>query len=150
VLNTGVMKKLLGKIDTVYNRAENLLIVTELKPYGLVRGMLKKWKSVGVVSCNSCARVCETGGKVKLDEIANRLSQDGFKVVDTALLPMACNIESAKKPNYQADYLVVLACDSGVGTIQLLFPNKIIIPALDTIGLGARDAHGTIFLIKKF
>jgi hypothetical protein len=126
------------------------MIVTRIKPYGIIRGMLRKWKTVGVVSCNSCARVCETGGKEKMDELANRLKQDGFDVVDTELLPMACNIESAKKPNYKADYLVVLACDSGVCTLQSLFPNKIVVQALDTIGLGARDVQGNIFLMKKF
>lgn len=126
------------------------MIVTSIKPYGIIRGMLRKWKSVGVVSCNSCARVCETGGKEKMDELANRLKQDGFNVVDTELLPMACNIESAKKPNYKADYLVVLACDSGVCTLQSLFPNKVVVQALDTIGLGARDVQGNIFLMKKF
>ena len=129
---------------------EGLMIVTSIKPYGIIRGMLRKWKTVGVVSCNSCARVCETGGKEKMDELANRLKQDGFDVVDTELLPMACNIESAKKPNYKADYLVVLACDSGVCTLQSLFPNKIVVQALDTIGLGARDIQGNIFLMKKF
>ena len=125
------------------------MIVTTIMPYGMIRAMLKKWKKVGVVSCNSCARVCETGGKEKLDELTNRLKQDGFEVVDAELLPMACNIEAAKKPNYQADYLVVLACDSGVCTLQSLFPNIVIVPALETIGLGARDAQGNIFLMKK-
>ena len=126
------------------------MIITSSKPYGIVRGMLKKWKTVGVVSCNSCARVCETGGKEKMDEFANRLKQDGFQVADTELLPMACNIEAAKKPDYKADYLVVLACDSGVVTLQTLFPNKIVIQALDTIGLGARDVQGNLFLMRKF
>ena len=115
------------------------MIVTSLKPYGMIRGMLRKWKTVGVVSCNSCARACETGGKEKMEELANRLKQDGFQVLDTELLPMACNIDAAKKPDYKADYLVVLACDSGVCTLQSLFPNKVVVPALDTVGIGARD-----------
>lgn len=126
------------------------MIVTGSKSYGIVRGMLKKWKTVGVVSCNSCARACETGGKEKMEELANRLTQDGFNVVDKELLPMACNIEAVKKPNYQADYLVVLACDSGLCTLQTLFPNKVAVPALDTVGIGARDLQGNIFLMRKF
>jgi hypothetical protein len=125
------------------------MIVTSTKPYGVIRGMLKKWKKVGIVSCNSCARACETGGKEKMEELAARLRQDGFDVVDTELLPMACNVDAAKKPNYQADYLIALACDSGVCTLQSLFPNKIVVPALDTIGLGARDVQGNIFLMRK-
>ncbi|HIJ07817.1 TPA: hypothetical protein HA274_00455 [Candidatus Bathyarchaeota archaeon] len=125
------------------------MIVTSSKPYGVIKGMLKKWKKIGIVSCNSCARACETGGKEKLDQLAERLRQDGFDVVDSELLPMACNIDAAKKPNYQADYLVVLACDSGVFTLQSLFPNKVVVPALDTMGLGARDVQGNIFIMRK-
>ena len=125
------------------------MIITSSKPYGVVKGMLKKWKKIGIVSCNSCARACETGGKEKMDQLAERLRQDGFDVVDSELLPMACNIDAAKKPNYQADYLVVLACDSGVFTLQSLFPNKVVVPALDTMGLGARDVQGNIFIMRK-
>jgi len=126
------------------------MIVTSSKPYGVVRGMLKKWKKIGIVSCNSCARVCETGGREKMEELAERLKKDGFDVVDMELVPMACAIDAVKKPNYQADMLVVLACDSGVCTLQSLFPTKMIIPANDTIGLGARDVQGNIFVMKKF
>ena len=125
------------------------MIVTSSKPYGVIRGMLKKWKKVGIVSCNSCARACETGGKEKMEDLAARLKQDGFDVVDAELLPMACNVDSAKKPDYKADYLIALACDSGVCTLQSLFPNKIVVPALDTIGLGARDVQGNIFIMRK-
>jgi hypothetical protein len=111
--------------------------------------MLKKWKKIGIVSCNSCARACETGGKERMDELSARLKQDGFNVVDTELLPMACNIDAAKRPNYQADYLVVLGCDSAVCTLQSLFPNKVVVTAIYTIGIGARDAQGNIFIMKK-
>ncbi len=126
------------------------MIVTSCKPYGVVRGMLKKWKKVGIVSCNSCARVCETGGKEKMEELANRLKADGFDVVDMEVVPMVCNVDAVKKPEYKADYLVALACDSGVLTLQSLFPNKMVVQALDTIGLGARDLQGNIFIMKKF
>ncbi len=50
-----------------------LMIVTSCKPYGIVKGMLKKWKKTGVIACNSCARACETGGKEKMEELAERL-----------------------------------------------------------------------------
>lgn len=126
------------------------MIVTTCKPYGVIRGMLKKWKTVGIVSCNSCARACETGGKEKMEELAARLKQDGFNVLDMEVIPMACNVDAVKKPDYKADYLVALACDSGVCTIQSLFPSKIVVQALDTIGLGARDVQGNIYIMRKF
>ncbi len=126
------------------------MIITTSKPYGVIRGMLKKWKKVGIVSCNSCARVCETGGKEKMEELATRLKADGFDVVDVELVPMACAVDAVKRPDYKADYLIALACDSGVCTLQSLFPNKVIIQALETIGLGARDAQGNLFIMRKF
>jgi len=126
------------------------MIVTNSKPYGIIKGMLKKWKKTGIVSCNSCARACETGGKEKMDELAERLKNDGYDVVNTDLIPMACNIDLVKKPKYEADVLVVLACDSGVYTLETLFPSKKIVPALNTIGIGARDGQGNIFLMVKF
>jgi len=126
------------------------MIVTNSKPYGIIKGMLKKWKKTGIVSCNSCAKACETGGKEKMDELAERLKNDGYDVVNTDLIPMACNIDLVKKPKYEADVLVVLACDSGVYTLETLFPSKKIVPALNTIGIGARDGQGNIFLMVKF
>ena len=125
------------------------MIVTSMKSYGVIRSSLRKWKKIGLISCNSCARLCETGGQMRLDELSERLKRDGFNVVGCDLVPMVCNIDAVKRRSYDGDYLVILACDSGVFTVQSLFPNKIVVPALDTKGLGARDSQGNIFLMKK-
>jgi len=126
------------------------MIVTSMKPYGMIRGSLRKWKKTGIIACNSCARVCETGGKKRLDELTERLKKDGFKVVGSDLVPLVCNIDAVKRRSYDGDYLLILACDSGVFTVQSLFPNKVVVPALNTEGLGAKDSQGNIFLMKKF
>jgi ferredoxin len=129
---------------------DNRMIVTSIKPYGIIKGMLKKWKKLGIISCNSCARACETGGRKKMEELGERLKNDGYEVVDMNLVPMACNVDLVKKPEYEGDVLVILACDSGVFTYQTLFPSKTIVPALNSHGLGARDSQGNIFLMTKF
>jgi len=121
-----------------------------MKPYGIIKGMLKKWKKNGIISCNSCARACESGGRKKMEELAERLKKDGYEVVDMNLVPMACNLDLVKKPEYKSDVLVILACDAGVFTYQTLFPSKQIVPALNTHGLGARDSQGNIFLMMNF
>ena len=125
------------------------MIITNMKPYGVIRGLLKKRKKIGIVACNSCSRACETGGRKKLDEIAERLKADGYNVVQTNLIPMACNVDLVKKPEFNADELLILACDAAVFTFQMLFPSKKIIPALYTIGFGARDSQGNIFVMKE-
>ena len=53
------------------------MIVMSCKPYGIIKGNLKKWKKIGIISCNTCARACETGGKEKMEELAERLKADG-------------------------------------------------------------------------
>jgi hypothetical protein len=126
------------------------MIVTSSKPYGIIRGQLTKRYKTGIVSCNSCVRVCETGGKQRMEELYTRLQKDGFKVVDMDLIPMACSIALVKKPSFDGSVLIVLACDAGVYTLEKLFPKKKVIAALDTTGLGARDEHGNIFLMRKF
>ena len=126
------------------------MIITSCKPYGIIRGMLNKWKKTGVIACNSCARACETGGKEKMEEMAERLKADGFIVVDSEVIPMACNLDLAKKPQLEADVLIILACDSGVETFKELFPSKKIVDACITTGVGARDGSGDIYLMKKF
>ena len=126
------------------------MIVTCSRPYGIIKGMLRKWKKIGIVSCNSCARACETGGRQKMEELAERLKKDGFEVTNTDLIPMACNLDLAKKPKYESDVLIILACDSGVYTFESLFPSKKIIPGLNTVGIGAREGGGNLYLMVDF
>ena len=125
------------------------MIVTCSYPYGVIISNLKKWKKIGVIACNTCARVCETGGKKAMTKLAERLRANGFNVVDEDVLPMACNIDLAKKGDYKADIIVIMACDSGLATFQSIYPNKRIVSANKTIGLGSRERNGKIFITKK-
>ena len=85
-----------------------------------------------------------------VEQMEERLKKDGFNVVSANVVPLVCNIDAVKRRTYEADYLVVLACDSGVFTVQSIFPDKVVVPALNTIGLGAKDSNGNIFVMKKF
>ncbi len=127
-----------------------MMIITSLKPYGVIEGWLHEGDRIGIVSCYSCARACETGGRICMDSMANRLTKDGYTVVDKDLLPMCCNLDTVSKAEYHGDILIVLACDAGVYTLQKLYPNKRILAALNTIGLGARSTSGIIYMIKQF
>ena len=59
-------------------------------------------------------------------------------------------MKEGRKPKYDGNVLIVLACDAGVYTLNKLLPEKKTIAALDTMGLGARDGKGTIYLMKRF
>jgi len=126
------------------------MIVTKQKPYGLVKPKLKKSDKIGIVSCNACARMCETGGEKAMKELAAKLKKDGFTIVDTDLIGVACDFDQLKKEELNGDVTIVLACDAGAYNLYKLFPKRKIIPALDTIGLAAWDEKGNITLVKKF
>ena len=126
------------------------MIITCSYPYGVIIGDLRKWKKIDVVACNSCARACETGGKEAMTKLVERLRADGFEVVGEHVVPMACNVDLAKKHDYQADVLIMLGCDSALNTFKELFPNKTIISGLLTVGIGARDSKGGLFVMKSF
>ena len=84
-----------------------------------------------------------------MEELAERLKADGFNVVSTELVPLVCNIDAVKRSETEAEYLIVLACDAGVFTVSSVYPNKIVVPANDTKGIGARDGEGNLYIMKK-
>ena len=104
------------------------MIITDFKPFGLIKNKLSKKDKIGIVSCNSCVKKCETGGEEVMKQFELRL----------------------KKEELKGDTTIVLACDAGVYNLKKLFPKKKIISALDTIGLGAWDEKGNLTLVKKF
>jgi hypothetical protein len=126
------------------------MIVTKLKPYNKIKSQLKKTDEVGIISCNACARMCDTGGEKRMKEIAKKLKRDGFNVVDMDLIGAPCNFDLLNKSQLHGNVQVVLACDAGVYNLKKIFPKHKIIAALDTIGVGAFDNKGHITLVKRF
>lgn len=126
------------------------MIITEQKPYGMIRTQLTKEDKISIVSCNTCVRICETGGEKAMNELADKLSKDGFTVLNKDLIGAACDFDQIKDKKVGGNAIIVLACDAGIYNLKKLFPEKKIIPALDTIGLGVWDEKGDITLIKSF
>lgn len=126
------------------------MIITEFKPFAMIRSDLDKKDKIGIVSCNACARMCETGGKEKMEEIKQRLEKEGYNVVDMDLIGIACDSKQLKTAEFEGDTLVVLACDAGVHNLKKMFPEKNIVAALTTVGLGAWSSEGNLELVKRF
>jgi len=126
------------------------MIITEMKPFGMIKSKLNISDKIGIVSCNSCPRICETGGEEAMKKIKNRLKKEGFNIVDNDLIGRACDFDLLKKDELNGDTTIVLSCDAGVYNLKKLFPKRKIINALDTIGLGVFDHKGNLTLIKEF
>jgi len=125
------------------------MIITKSKSYREIKSKLKKSDKIGIISCNACARMCDTGGEKKMKELAQKLKKEGFEIVDSDLIGIACDFDQLKKDELKGQINIVLACDSGVYNIKKLFPKKKIIPALETIGIGAYNHKGNISLVRR-
>ena len=125
------------------------MILTKLKPYREIRKQLSKKDKIGIVSCNSCARMCGTGGEKELKILSKKLKKDGYNVVDEDLIGAPCMMNQLKKNELLGDTTVILACVSGVYNLKKIFPRKKIIPALTTLGLASLDKKNKPHLVKK-
>jgi ferredoxin len=126
------------------------MIITKPKSYKEVIKSLKKSDKIGIISCNACARMCNTGGEEVMEKLALKLKKDGYNIVDKDLIGIACDFDQLKKNNLHGNVNIILACDSGVYNIKKIFPKNKIIPGLITIGLGAYDHKGNMNIVRKF
>ena len=126
------------------------MIVTESRDYEEIKAELDKNQSIGIVSCNSCVRFCQTGGLEVMKKLAQKLTEDGFRVVDTDLIGAPCLFQEIAATRLRGDLTIVLACESGFRNLQEAFPKKKLIAGLKTVGLGAVDKEGRTVIVKKF
>ncbi|MCK4327921.1 MAG: hypothetical protein KAW41_05660 [Candidatus Diapherotrites archaeon] len=127
------------------------MIVTDTKPFGMIKAGLKKGDEVSVVSCNQCARLCGTGGKEGLDEMKEKLGEGGYGACDEFLFAPVCDESLCRKIlKPKGSVILVLACEAGVSSIKRVFKTKKVISALNTTGLGAFDEDGCIFMVREF
>lgn len=124
-----------------------IMIVTQSRPYEDIKAELDKEKTIGIVSCNTCVRFCQTGGRDVMEELSQKLKEDGFKVVDTDLIGAPCMFQELMANQLRAEITIVLACKSGFHNLHQAFPNKKLVEGLKTIGLGAIDKNGKVGVV---
>jgi hypothetical protein len=126
------------------------MIVTEMKPLSTIKKELKSGDRICLVSCNTCARKCETGGMKAMGDLAEKLKDEGYSVVGQTLVGMPCGLNQIDELMIGGNVAVVLGCDASIHALKTLYPEIKIIPALNTVGLGSWDEEGHVQLIRKF
>ena len=124
------------------------MIVTQSRSYEEIKAELDKEKTIGIVSCNTCVRLCQTGGLEIMKELSQKLTEDGFQVVDTDLIGSPCIFQEIAATHLRGDITIVLACVSGFQNLQAAFPDKKLVAGLKTIGLGSVDENGKVEVIE--
>lgn len=126
------------------------MIVAEQKPLAEIKDMLDGYEKVLVVGCGTCVTVCFAGGEKEVGILASALRMatklDGNGVnFDEVTVQRQCEWEyidplAESLENYDA--ILSLGCGIGVQTLAERFPDKRVLPALNTTFLGQPTEQG--------
>jgi ferredoxin len=126
------------------------MIVGEQKPLAEIKKMLDGHKKVLVVGCGTCVTVCFAGGTKEVGILASSLRMsaklDGnAKEVEEVTVQRQCEweyIDPLVEQLDDYDAILSLGCGVGVQTLAERFPDKRILPGLNTTFMGLPTEQG--------
>jgi ferredoxin len=126
------------------------MITGDQKPLEEIKGFLGDSQKVLVVGCGTCVTVCFAGGEKEAQVLASslrmstRLDGDPKEVTDVTV-QRQCEweyLDLIEKQVRESDIIVSLACGIGVQAMAKHFPEKWIVPGLNTTFLGLPEEQG--------
>lgn len=121
------------------------MIVAERKPLDELKELLADYNKVLVVGCGTCVAICLTGGEKEAGILATELDMafkmdDQSRTFDTDVCQRQCDMEfmehlDAKVDDYDA--LLSMACGVGIQFLNDRFPEKVVLPGVNTTFIGA-------------
>lgn len=125
------------------------MIMMKRKQLDEILSMLSEFDNVLVLGCNGCAGIYQVGGEKQAEVektllgMATELKQNrNIKIGATTVLRQ-CDRQivetSLKQIVKDYDSILSLACGVGVQTLADVFEDKVILPANDTVFMGAQD-----------
>ena len=127
--------------------------VTTKKPFEEVLGVLKGISKVAIVSCGSCAALCQTGGTEGAKEMAEKLENEGITVTTTIVAEEVCDVRVMSKdirksePDIKdSDAILSLSCGNGSQSIlqalEKKYPNLPVFSSNNTEFIGMTERIG--------
>jgi ferredoxin len=126
------------------------MIVGKQKPLEQIWEMIKGYKKVLVFGCNTCVAVCHEGGNKEAEILESLLrikaKQEGLDMeIEKGGIERQCEhefFESAAEQIDWADAVLSLACGAGVQFTAEKWPEKVVLPGLNTTFIGVLDEPG--------
>jgi hypothetical protein len=120
-------------------------LTLRLYDYGTLRAKLTPGCRVAILSCGSCARLSDgLGGEQGLEDLAEKLTADGFQVICRKVLPIACAKdalailgEAGNRLLDEADAVIPLACAAGIRRTQERVQEARLCVVTRTVGKGS-------------
>ena len=102
-------------------------------------------RKVLVWTCNTCARLCNIGGREAGERLAARLAEDGVEVAGCVCSSAACFMSKADRMASEAkgdyDLVVAVNCDMGARNAEEATGREVLNPVV-TFGTGYIDRDG--------
>ena len=108
-----------------------MTIITTKKPFDEILGVIKDTKRIMIVSCASCAAMCQTGGTEGAKEMAEKLEEKGFEI-STVIVPeevcdnrvMGKDFRKVEEELNNTDAILSLSCGLGIASIVKVLEKK--------------------------
>ncbi len=126
------------------------MIVGEKKPFGEIWDLVKGFRKVYVLGCNTCVAICHAGGEKEAESLASMLrikaSQEGVPMeVSSGGIERQCEPEyfsPIMKTLRTNDLVISTACGVGVNFLAGLIGNVQVYPGINTTFFGGVPKAG--------
>jgi ferredoxin len=121
--------------------------ITKQKPFEEIERSLKRFDTVFIAGCGTCATMTATGGIEQVAAMQERLEAIDKVVTGSTVIPTACDemtavlLKENERAIRKAGCILVMACALGVHRLSL-YTNKPVLPALDTLFIGVEEKPG--------
>jgi ferredoxin len=126
------------------------MIVAQQKDFDEIKEMIRGYKRLLVLGCQTCVAVCFAGGKHEVEILASmiridrKMAEQDVEITEDTIVRQ-CDfefIDPIKDQVADSDAVLSLACGVGVQTLAERFPDKVILPGLNTGFMGMTEKMG--------
>lgn len=135
-----------------------MVVITVKKPEEEVLEALENYsaKKVAIISCGTCAALCQTGGTEGAKAWEEILKEKGYEVTTVMVSEDVCDNRVMKKDSRKimddlkgSDVILSLACGLGaqsiVEVISQKIPDVVVVTANDTVFIGMTERIGRFY-----
>ena len=108
-----------------------MTIITTKKPFEEVLAAIRGTKKIGIVSCGSCAAMCQTGGEEGAKEMAEKLEKEGFEIKVETVPDEVCDnrvmmkeFRKIDEDLQEVDAILSLSCGLGIASLVKVLSRK--------------------------
>lgn len=122
------------------------MIIAKQKDLTEIAKMVAPYSRIYVVGCGMCVTYCSAGGPEEVEKLAERLMAGREDLIlEKGMIPRQCSekfIERLEEKTRDFEAILSLGCGNGVQAVAMRFPDKRVLPALDTQFIGIEKESG--------